>query len=97
MAQFIALTKRNRERFTEADFTPLLEPEAERARQLYTQGAFRAMWSRKDVPGAIILIEAETQAEAEGFLDTLPLKAKGMLEVDAVIPLGPYRGFAPRG
>jgi muconolactone delta-isomerase len=96
MAQFIALGRRNSERFSEADFAPLLEPEAERARQLYAQGTFRAMWSRKDVPGAVIVIEAETLAEAEGFLNTLPLKAKGMLDFDAVIPLGPYRGFGPR-
>jgi muconolactone delta-isomerase len=97
MAQFLALVKRNYARFTEADFTPLLEGEAERARQLYAQGIFRAMWSRKDAPGSAILIEAETQADAEGAVTSLPLAAKGMLDVEFVIALGPYRGFGPRG
>lgn len=96
MAQFLALIRRVTERFSDDDFAPLMEPEAERARQLYTKGIFRAMWGRTDVPGAVTLIEAETQAEAEGYLNSLPLKAKGMLEID-VIALGPYRGFAPRG
>ncbi|HEY4441270.1 MAG TPA: hypothetical protein VGN14_12500 [Candidatus Elarobacter sp.] len=96
MAQFLAICRRVTERFTEDEFAPLMEPEAERARQLYTQGVVRAAWSRKDVPGAVLLLEAETQADAEGFVSTLPLKAKGMLEVD-VIAIGPYRGFAPRG
>jgi muconolactone delta-isomerase len=97
MAQFIALVRRNYNRFTEADFTPLLEGEAERARQLYAQGIFRAMWSRKDVPGAFILIETESQDQAEGAVTSLPLAAKGMLEVEFVIAIGPYRGFGPRG
>jgi muconolactone delta-isomerase len=97
MAQFIALAQRNYDRFTEADFTPLLEGEAERARQLYAEGIFRTMWSRKDVPGAFIVIEAETQDEAEGAVMSLPLAANGMLEVEFVIAVGPYRGFGPRG
>ena len=97
MAQFMALAHRNYDRFTEADFTPLLEGEAERARQLYAQGIFRAMWSRKDVPGAFILIEAETQDEAEGAVSSLPLVSKGMLDIEFVIAIGPYRGFGPRG
>ncbi len=97
MAQFMALVKRNYDRFTEADFTPLLEGEAERARQLYAQGIFRALWGRKDAPGAVILVEAETQDEAEGAVRSLPLVAKGMLDVEFVIAMGPYRGFGPRG
>ncbi len=97
MAQFIALVQRNYDRFREADFAPLLEGEAERARQLYAQGIFRAMWSRKDAPGAVILIEAGTQAEAEGAVCSLPLAAKGMLDIEFVIAIGPYRFFGPRG
>ena len=96
MAQFLALVRRNTDRFSEAEFAPLLEPEAERARQLYAQGHVRAMWGRKDVLGAVLLIEAEGQEEAEGILNTLPLRAKGMLDLDVLVPLGPYRGFGPR-
>lgn len=97
MAQFMALVKRNYAEFAEADFAPLLDAEAERARQLYAQGVVRAMWGRKDVPGAILLLEAESLDAARGFVDTLPLRAKGMLDLDMLVPIGPYRGFGPRG
>ena len=96
MAQFLAVVRRLTEKFSDEEIAPVLEPEAERARQLYAQGVYRTAWSRKDVPGAVILLEAENQAEAEGYMNTLPLKAKGMIEVE-VIALGPYRGFGPRG
>ncbi|MBV9440005.1 MAG: hypothetical protein JOZ24_08460 [Candidatus Eremiobacteraeota bacterium] len=96
MAQFIALVRRDLERFSEADFTPLLEPEAERARQLYAHGLLRAIWSRGDAPGAVLLFEVESLDDVNGALDSLPLKAKGMLTVDAIVPLTPYRGFGPR-
>lgn len=97
MAQFIALVRRNYDDFTEEQFTSLLEPEAERARELYADGFIRQMWGRKDAPGAVLVMEAASEAEARGTLDTLPLKQKGMLLVDTVVPLTPYRGFGPRG
>lgn len=95
MAQFLALAQRDYARFTEADFAPLLEPEAERARELYAAGTFRQMHGRKDVPGAVMLIEADSHAAAIAAVQTLPLVQKGMLLVD-VIELVPYRGFGPR-
>jgi hypothetical protein len=95
MAQFLALAKRDPDRFTQADFSPLLEPEAERARELYAAGTFRAMWSRGDVPGAAIILEAASIEEARSIMATLPLAAKGMLAVE-IMPLAPYRGFGPR-
>ncbi len=98
MAQFIALVRRNYDDFPEAEFTPeLLEAEAERARELYGEGVYRQMWSRQDSPGAVILIEAGSADDARAALDTLPLTQKGMLLIDSVIPLTPYRGFGPRG
>jgi len=98
MAQFIALARRNYADFPEAQFTKeLLEAEAERARQLYIDGVFRQMWSRQDSPGAVILIEAGSIEDARAAIESLPLKKNGMLLVDSVIGLSPYRGFAPRG
>jgi muconolactone delta-isomerase len=98
MAQFIALLRRNHDDFTEAQFTPeLMEAEAERARRLYTDGVYRQIWSRGDVPGAAIVVEAPSENAARDVLDTLPLKANGMLLLDLLVPLNPYRGFAPRG
>jgi len=98
MAQFIALLKRNLDDHPAAAFTPeLLEAEAERARHFYAQGTNRAMWSRGDVPGAVVLIEAESAEEAISGLATLPLYERGMLLIESLVPLLPYRGFGPRG
>jgi muconolactone delta-isomerase len=97
MAQFMALVRRDYEKFPEAAFTAeLLEAEAQCARQLYADGVNRMMWGRKDAPGAVILVEAESVEAVHASLDTLPLREKGMLLIDAVIPLAPYRGFHPR-
>ena len=95
MAQFFALAKRNLTDFTEADLAPYMEPEAERARELYAAGTFRQIWSRADVPGAAILIEAKSLEEAKSFMASLPLAVKGMLTYE-VMPFMPYRGFGPR-
>ena len=98
MAQFIACVRRNYGDFPESEFTPeLLEAEAERARTLYRDGVFRQMWSRGDSPGAVILMESGSLDEARAVLETLPLQQRGMLLIDAVIPVMAYRGFGPRG
>jgi muconolactone delta-isomerase len=98
MAQFMALARRNHDDFAEADFTgEPLEAEAERVRRLYADGVVRRIWSRTDHSGAVLLIEAESLDDANAALESLPLKQRGMLFVDAVIPLLPYRGFGPRG
>jgi muconolactone delta-isomerase len=98
MAQFIALLRRNYDEFPEPLFTPeLMEAEAEQARRLYTQGFSRQIWGRGDHPGAAMVVEAASAEEALAALDTLPLKANGMLLLESLIPLTPYRGFAPRG
>lgn len=96
MPQFLVLAARNTANFTDAEFAPLLEPEADHARKLYTQGVVRQIFGRTDVPGAVLIVEAATLDEAKAQVATLPLVAKGMLDTE-IIPLVPYRGFAPRG
>ncbi len=96
MAQFIALVARNYERFTEEQFTPLLEPEAERARELYAAGTVRWMWGRLDLKGAVVLLETASLEEAEATMRSLPLAQAGMIDV-TIVPLTAYRGFGPRG
>jgi uncharacterized protein YciI len=95
MAQFIAIGTRNYERFSEADFTPLLDAEAERVRELHMAQIFRTVWGRADGKGAVILIEAESLEAARAATDALPLVQAGMLEV-TLHALVSYRGFAPR-
>jgi len=45
----------------------------------------------------VLLIEAADEAAARAAVDTLPLRKRGMLALDMLVPLMPYRGFAPRG
>ena len=97
MAQFIAIVRRDLEKFSEADFAPLLEPEAERARQMYAAGTVRTIYGRKDVPGAVLILEAADMDAARRALQSLPLVEKGMLAIEQFCEIGPYRGFGPRG
>ena len=92
--QFLTLTRRLTERFTDAEFAARLDQEVAQARVLYAEGFFRQLWSRGDIPGACLLIEADSEAHVRERLDTLPLFQAGMLEV-TIIPLKPYRGFCP--
>ena len=94
--QFMTVSRRRSELYTDADFAPRLEGEAERARALYIEGFIRQIWNRGDQSGACLLVEAESEEEVRTRLASLPLVAAGMLEVVCVIPLKPYRGFAPR-
>jgi muconolactone delta-isomerase len=92
---FLALLRRKTEQFSDEEITKYLEPEAERARALYTQGVFRHIWSRGDVKGAVIQLECEDLPEARRVLDSLPFSQQGFADID-IVPLLPYRGFAPR-
>jgi len=91
--QFIAITRRLTERFTEAEFAKYLGAEGERARELYAAGSFRALFSRGDIPGAVIEIEAADAGEAERLVGSLPFAVRGLMEYQ-IVPLRPYRVFA---
>ena len=91
--KFVAVLTRKAEFEAEA-FQPHLPAEIDRAKQLYTQGSFREIYSRSDGKGAILVIEASDQSEAEGFVRSLPLVEKQMLEYE-IYGAAPYRGFHP--
>ena len=93
--QFLAITRRRTEIFSAEDFDAVLEPEAERVRELYAAGSFRQAYSRGDIPGAVLLLEAADAAEAERIMASLPFAQKGMSDVE-LIELRPYRGFGPQ-
>jgi muconolactone delta-isomerase len=93
--QFLTVTRRRTEQFTDAEFTALVEAEILQARALYGSGFIRQIWHRADIAGACILVEADNEDAARATLNTLPLFAAGMLEV-SLIPLKPYAGFGPR-
>jgi len=93
--QFLTMSQRRTESFTDAEFAVQLEAEIQQARALYADGFIRQIWHRKDVPGACILVEADSEEQVLEKLNTLPLMQKGMLAV-SIIPLRPYAGFCPR-
>ena len=93
--QFLTFSWHRSEGVTDADFAAHVDDEAQRARTLYSEGFIRQIWHRADIPGACILIEADTEEHVREMLDTLPLVRAGMLEVQ-IIPLKPYAGFSPR-
>jgi muconolactone delta-isomerase len=93
--QFIVLTRRRTEAFSDTDYTPeRLAAETDAVRRLYAQGVVRQIWHRGDTGGACLLLEADSEAEARAALDGLPLFAAGMQEAVFLVPLKPYRGFA---
>jgi len=94
--QVLIMVRRRTEAFSDAQFAELLEPEAEMLRTLYAEGIVRSAWSREDVLGACLLLEAHALDDAKAAFMRLPLAAAGMLEAQFV-PLRGYRGFGPRG
>jgi muconolactone delta-isomerase len=94
--QFLTISRRRTESFTEEQFKTYAEPEAERVRVLYSQGILRQVWRRGDMPGACLLLEVADEQDARDAVASLPLMKAGMLELIAVVPLIPYPGFGPR-
>ena len=94
--QFIAITRRRTEQFADAEFDARIPAEQEHARHLYSQGVLRQIWHRADVKGAVLMLEAVSEAEARAAVEHLPLYQAGMLELVHFVPLKPYAGFGPR-
>jgi len=90
------MSRRRVEAFPPEAFTPdLMRQETARVRELYAAGILRQIWRRGDIPGAIILWEAVSEAEVRAAIASLPLFQAGMLEMLALVPLEPYPGFGP--
>jgi len=90
--QFLTVSRRRTDRFSDAEFAKLANDEAAAARALYAGGFVRQIWHRADVGGACMIFEAESEAEVREKIGTLPLARADMLEV-TIIPLKPYGGF----
>lgn len=93
--QFIAITRRRVEKFSDEEFAKLIPAEQAHARQAYADGVLRQIWQRGDVKGAVLVLEADTEAKARAAVEHLPLHQAGMLEIVMFFPLKPYAGFCP--
>jgi muconolactone delta-isomerase len=94
--QFMTVSRRRTDKFSESEFAPYIPDEMQQARALYSEGSIRQIWRRDDVAGACILWEADTEASVRELLNRLPLVRAGMLEIVALMPLRPYAGFGPQ-
>jgi hypothetical protein len=56
--------------------------------KLYLDGKIREWYSRGDGKGVVVMVDATTEDEARGLIETLPL-AKAQLMDTQYIPLGP--------
>ncbi|HEY5257904.1 MAG TPA: muconolactone Delta-isomerase family protein [Candidatus Baltobacteraceae bacterium] len=92
--QFLTISRRRVDRFSDAEFAPHIPAERERVRELYRDGILRSIWTRTDVPGAVMLLEAADESQARAAVDSLPLAQRDMLDV-TFVPLSPYPAFFP--
>lgn len=74
-------------------YEPHLKTEAAKVWELYQKGVIREMYFRQDWPGAVLVLECATIAEANSLLSALPLVEAGLIQFD-LIPLRAYPGFA---
>jgi muconolactone delta-isomerase len=93
--QFIAINKRNADKFSADEIGKKVPLEVLRVRELYAEGFVRQIWHRADIPGGVLLIEAENEDAVRSRLRTLPMVQAGMVEVAMVVPLKPFAGFGP--
>ena len=94
--QFLSVSRRRTDAFPAEAWTPeLVAAEGQRVRELYAAGVVRTIWRRKDMPGAAMILEAASEAEARAALESLPLAQKGMLEIVVFTELEPYPAFGP--
>lgn len=89
--QFVAILSR-RDGFEPEDFARELPAEVKRATELYADGTFRQLLSRQDGRGAVIVLEAPDLDVAKAAIQSLPMVAKGLLDLE-LHAVGPYRGF----
>jgi muconolactone delta-isomerase len=93
--QFISISRRLTERFSDEAFAAHIDAERERVRELYRDGIVRSIWGRKDAPGAVMLLECADEQAAHAAVASLPLAQREMLELQ-ILPLGPYPAFFPK-
>lgn len=93
--QFLSISRRRTDQFPPEAFSPELSArEGRQVKALYASGILRQIWKRGDLAGAAILWEAASEAEVREAIGTLPIFQAGMLEIQALVPLEAYPGFA---
>ncbi|HTD14281.1 MAG TPA: hypothetical protein VK673_03845 [Chthoniobacterales bacterium] len=68
--------------------SPVMPSEIRATVKLYFDGKIREWYSRGDGKGVIFLVDAKTEDEARGIMETLPLAKKQLMD-NQYIPVGP--------
>lgn len=89
--RFVAIAHRS-EKHKPEDLAPHLEAESAHALKLFADEKVRELYSRSDGKGAVLVLEAENEEEAEQILNGLPMVKLGLLSFE-VYGIKPYRGF----
>jgi hypothetical protein len=72
---------------------PLMKPEAAKAWEMLAAGVLRSVHFIKGPIGAVLMMEAGDEKEAESQVGQLPLVEAGLVKVE-ILPLTPFTGFA---
>ena len=90
--KIIVVATRN-EKATPEAIQPYLDLEAKTALSLMADDFVREIYGRADGQGAVLVVEADGEAEVRDRLSALPLMQNGFLDL-TIYPVGPYRGIA---
>ena len=71
----------------------LMQPEAAQVWEMITSGALRSIHYIKGPSGAVLMLEARDEEEAEKHIMELPMVEHGLLSVE-ILPLTPFTGIA---
>jgi hypothetical protein len=77
---------------TEENIRGVVIREALHIWMLYTKDIVRETYFRKDRPGVILVLEAESVADAKKVLSTFPMVRAGVIDFD-IIPVGHFVPF----
>jgi muconolactone delta-isomerase len=89
--QFLVLSRKESDEFTDAAFGSLLESEAEHTRKVFSEGLIRQIWHLGATDGTYLLVEANDIESARITVAVLPLVRARMLEIITIVALQPYR------
>jgi hypothetical protein len=89
---FMALSAKFSKPKPPTDIDPLLMDEIETGWRLVKEGSIRELYWRKDEMGSVVVLEANSLAEATATVNSLPFAKKGYISFK-VMPVGYFEPF----
>jgi hypothetical protein len=92
--QVIVVIGRTEAGATQTILPEQLEDEIAYVRKRYGAETIRQIWSRVGVGGAVMLLEVPKVEDGSDLVAKLPLSLAGILRLEGIFPLIPFKGFA---